>query len=164
MIISVIGGETAGAEALQLAEEVGRELGRRGITLACGGRGGVMEAACRGARAEGGHTIGILPGRNAAETPPNAYVEFPIFTGIGYARNAVVVLSGQAVIAISGSYGTLSEIAYALINEIPLVGLDTWDFDYHGYEGGGIVRVSSADEAVEKAVAMAEERTAAKAS
>jgi len=123
-----------------------------------------MEAACRGARAEGGHTIGILPGRNAAETPPNAYVEFPIFTGIGYARNAVVVLSGQAVIAISGSYGTLSEIAYALINEIPLVGLDTWDFDYHGYEGGGIVRVSSADEAVEKAVAMAEERTAAKAS
>jgi len=164
VIISVIGGETAGPEALQQAEEVGRELGRRGITLACGGRGGVMEAACRGARAEGGHTIGILPGRNAAETPPNAYVEFPIFTGIGYARNAVVVLSGQAVIAISGSYGTLSEIAYALINEIPLVGLDTWDFDYHGYEGGGIVRVSSADEAVEKAVAMAEERTAAKAS
>jgi len=122
-----------------------------------------MEAACRGARSAQGHTIGILPGRSSAETPPNAFVEFPIFTGIGYARNAVVVLSGQAVIAISGSYGTLSEIAYALINEIPLVGLDTWDFDYHGYEGGGIVRVSSAEEAVEKAIVMAEERAAAKA-
>ena len=159
----MIGGEGAGAEALRHAEEVGRELGRRGVTLACGGRGGVMEAACRGARAEGGHTIGILPGRNAGETPPNPYVEFPIFTGIGYARNAIVVLSGEAAIAISGSYGTLSEIAYALINDVPLVGLDTWDFDYHDWEPGGIVRVSTAAEAVEKAMAMAEARRAAAA-
>jgi uncharacterized protein (TIGR00725 family) len=156
--ISVIGGEGAGETALVLAEEVGRELGRRSVTLVCGGRGGVMEAACRGARAEGGHTIGILPGRNAAETPPNAYVEFPVFTGIGYARNAVVVLSGEAVIAISGSFGTLSEIAYALINGIPLVGLDTWDFDYHDWEPSGIVRVSTAAEAVETAVALVEAR------
>ena len=117
-----------------------------------------MEAACRGARSAGGHTIGILPGRNAAETPPNPFVEFPIFTGIGYARNAVVVLSGTAVIAISGSYGTLSEIAYALINSVPLVGLDTWDFDYHGYAGDGIARVTTAKEAVDKAVAIAERR------
>jgi len=162
VIISVIGGEGAGPEALRLAEEVGRELGRRGVTLVCGGRGGVMEATCRGARSAGGHTIGILPGKNAAETPPNAHVEFPIFTGIGYARNAVVALSGEAVIAISGSYGTLSEIAYALINEIPLVGLDTWDFDYQGWEGGGIVRVTTAAEAVEKAVAMAKARATAR--
>lgn len=119
-----------------------------------------MEAACRGARAEGGHTIGILPGRNRDETPPNAYVEFPIFTGIGYARNAIVALSGEAVIAISGSYGTLSEIAFALINGIPLVGLDTWDFDYRGWEPGGIVRASTPKEAVEEAVAMAEARRA----
>ena len=160
VIISVIGGEGAGAEALRLAEEVGRSLGRRGVTLVCGGRGGVMEAACRGARPKGGHTIGILPGRNAKETPPNEHVEFPIFTGIGYARNAIVALSGEAVIAISGSYGTLSEIAYALINDVPLVGLDTWDFDYHDWEPGGIVRVSTAAEAVEKAVAMAEARRA----
>jgi uncharacterized protein (TIGR00725 family) len=156
VIISVIGGEAAGAEALRLAEEVGRELGRRGLTLLCGGRGGVMEAACRGARAEGAHTIGILPGRNAEETQPNQYVEFPIYTGIGYARNAIVALSGDAVIAISGSYGTLSEIAYALINGIPLVGLDTWDFDYHDWEPAGIVRVTTAAEAVETAVGMAE--------
>jgi hypothetical protein len=160
VIISVIGGEGAGAEALRLAEEVGHELGRRGVTLLCGGRGGVMEAACRGARAEGGHTIGVLPGRNAAETPPNRYVEFPIFTGIGYARNAIVSLSGEAVIAISGSYGTLSEIAYALINDVPLVGLDTWDFDYHDWEPAGIVRVATAVDAVEKALAMAEARRA----
>ena len=119
-----------------------------------------MEAACRGARSEGGHTIGILPGRNAEETPPNADVEFPIFTGIGYARNAIVALTGESVIAISGSYGTLSEIAYALINQVPLVGLDTWDFDYHDWEPGGIVRVTTAAEAVEKAVAMAEKRRA----
>jgi len=158
VIISVIGGEGAGSEALRLAEEVGRELGRRGVTLVCGGRGGVMEAACRGARSEGGHTIGILPGRNARETPPNKHVEFPIFTGIGYARNAIVALSGEAVIAISGSFGTLSEIAYALINEIPLVGLDTWDFDYHDWEPSGIVRVSTAAEAVEQAVALAKAR------
>src|SRR2546425_7428347 len=147
-MISVIGGERAPVEALVVAEEVGRELAKRGVPLVCGGRGGVMEAACRGARAEGGHTIGILPGRNAQETPPNEYVEFPVFTGIGYARNAVVVLSGEAVIAIDGSFGTLSEIAYALINDIPLVGLDTWGFDYHGYEDS-IVRVSTAAEAVE---------------
>ena len=158
MIISVIGGDAANAVAVRLAEEVGRELGRRGVTLVCGGRGGVMEAACRGARSEGGHTIGVLPGRNAKETPPNEHVEFPIFTGIGYARNAIVALSGEAVIAISGSYGTLSEIAYALINDKPLVGLDTWDFDYHDWEPGGIVRVSTAVEAVEKAVEMAEAR------
>jgi uncharacterized protein (TIGR00725 family) len=160
VIISVIGGEGAGADALRLAEEVGHELGRRGVTLLCGGRGGVMEAACRGARAEGAHTIGILPGRNAGETPPNGYVEFPIFTGIGYARNAIVALSGEAVIAISGSYGTLSEIAYALINGVPLVGLDTWDFDYHDWEPTGIVRVATAAEAVETAVSMAEARRA----
>ncbi len=117
----------------------------------------MMEAACRGARSQGGHTIGILPGRDAHDSPPNEYVEFPLFTGIGYARNAVVVLSGEAVIAIDGSYGTLSEIAYTLINDIPLVGLDTWDFGYHGYEDR-IVRVSTAAEAVAKAIALAKGR------
>jgi len=159
MMISVIGGDTAAPEATRMAEEVGRELARQGATVVCGGRSGVMEAVCRGARSVGGHTIGIMPGRNAGETPPNEFVEFAIYSGIGYARNAIVVLSGEAVIAIDGSYGTLSEIAYALINGIPLVGLDTWDFDYHGYEGN-IVRVTTAAEAVEKALALAQERRA----
>lgn len=158
MMISVIGGESAPPAALEAAEAVGRELARRGATLVCGGGRGVMEAACRGARLENGHTVGIMPGRSAQETPPNPHVEFPVFTGIGYARNAAVVLSGEAVIAIDGSYGTLSEIAYALIHGIPLVGLDTWDFNYHGHNGERIARAKDAAEAVEKAVMMAERR------
>ena len=157
----MIGGETASAEAVRLAEAVGRELARRGATLVCGGGGGIMEAACRGARAEGGHTIGILPGRDALQSPPNPHVEFPVFTGIGYARNVAVVLSGEAVIAIDGAYGTLSEIAYALIHDIPLVGLDTWDFTYRGHDADRIVRAKDPAEAVEKAVALAQQRRGA---
>jgi uncharacterized protein (TIGR00725 family) len=158
MIISVIGGEEAPEDAQRLAEQVGRELAKRGVTVCCGGGGGIMAAACRGARSAGGHTIGILPGGNASESPPNPWVEFPIFTGIGYARNSSVVLSGDAVIAVDGSYGTLSEIAFAMIHGVPLVGLDTWDFAYHGHDAEKIVRVASPREAVEKAIAMAERR------
>ncbi|MDO8614321.1 MAG: TIGR00725 family protein [Dehalococcoidia bacterium] len=161
MIISVIGGELCPPEAVRAAEAVGRELAKRGATLVCGGRGGVMEAACRGARSAGGHTIGVLPGRDALETPPNDYVEFPLFTGMGFARNIVVVLSGEAVIAISGSYGTLSEIAYALIHEIPVVGIDTWDFAYHGHEAERITRVSDPVQAATAAIALAEARRTA---
>ena len=160
-MISVIGGEAAPPQALTLAEAVGRALARSGITLVCGGRGGTMEAACRGARSAGGHTVGIPPGGDARESPPNPYVEFPVFTGLGYTRNAIVVRSGEAVIAIDGSYGTLSEIAYALIYDIPLVGLDTWDFAYHGHDADKIVRVSDPAEAVEKAIALARQRRAA---
>src|SRR5438093_12552368 len=158
MIISVIGGEVCAPDALTAAETVGRELALRGATVLCGGRGGVMEAACRGARSAGGHTIGILPGKSAKDSPPNVYVEFPVFTGIGYARNSTVVLSGEAVIAIDGSYGTLSEIAYALINGVPLVGLDTWDFSYKDFDQSTIVRAATAAEAVEKAITLAEAR------
>ncbi|MDP2675682.1 MAG: TIGR00725 family protein [Dehalococcoidia bacterium] len=156
MIISVIGGEGAPPEANRMAEEVGRELAKRGVTVCCGGGGGIMEAVCRGARSEGGHTIGILPGRDASESPPNAWVEFPVFTGIGYARNAAVVLTGDAVIAVDGAYGTLSEIAYAMIHDVPLVGLDTWDFEYHGHDAERITRVSTPVEAVEKAIELAQ--------
>ena len=160
-MISVIGGEACGAEALGAAEAVGRELARRGATVVCGGRGGVMEAVCRGARAEGGHTIGILPGRGYDDSPPNPYVEFPIFSGMGFARNVTVVLSGDAVVAIDGSYGTLSELAYALIHNIPVVGIDTWDFNYHGYDGHDrITRVSDPALAAVTAIALAEERRA----
>ena len=160
-MISVIGGEACGPEALEAAEIVGREIARRGATLVCGGRGGVMEAACRGAREAGGHTIGIMPGRGREDSPPNPYVEFPIFTGMGFARNVMVVLSGDAVIAIDGSYGTLSEIAYALINETPVVGIDTWDFNYRGFTGHEkILRVVDPIEAVVVAIGLAEERRA----
>jgi uncharacterized protein (TIGR00725 family) len=110
-----------------------------------------------GAPAAGGHTIGILPGHDTSESPPNPWVEFPVFTGIGYARNSAVVLSGDAVIAIDGAYGTLSEIAFALIHNVPLVGLDTWDFAYRGHDHDKIVRAANPQEAVEKAVEMAKQ-------
>jgi hypothetical protein len=160
-MISVIGGEGGGPEALAVAEEVGREIARRGAVLVCGGRGGVMEAACKGAREIGGVTIGILPGSGPQDSPPNKYVQLPVFTGMGFARNVAVVLSGEAIIAIDGSYGTLSEIAYALIHDRPVVGLDTWDFDYHGFDGHDrIIRLTDPIEAVTTAIALAEKRRA----
>jgi len=106
LFIAVIGGSECSPEEAKMAEEVGRELALRGATIVCGGLGGVMEAACRGAHSAKGITVGILPGddREAA----NPHVDIPIVTGMGYARNAIVVKSAQAVIAIAGSYGTLS--------------------------------------------------------
>ena len=156
MIISVIGSSTAKPEHAALAEEVGRELARRGIMVACGGMTGVMEAACRGAKAEGGTTIGILPGRRGS--PFNSYVDIPIFTTLGYARNIIVVHSGEACIAIGGAFGTLSEIAYALDAKIPVVGLSSWPLTIKG-DGDpivdGVVPASDAVDAVEKAIAAA---------
>ena len=122
-IIAVIGGSQPSAEEARLAEEVGRELARQGATLVCGGLGGVMEAACRGASSVGGVTIGILPGDSPEAANP--YVQIPIVTGMGYARNISVVKSAQAVIAVGGSYGTLSEIAHARQGGIPVIGLNT---------------------------------------
>jgi hypothetical protein len=161
MMISVIGGEMSGEAALEIAEAVGREIARRGATLVCGGRGGVMEAACRGAREQGGHTVGILPGRGHEDSQPNQYVDFPVFTGMGFARNVMVVLSGEAVIAIDGSFGTLSELSYALIHDRPVIGIDTWDFNYHGFDSADrIIRVNDPVDAVTKAIAAAEDRRA----
>ena len=116
--ISVIGSSTCSQEVAMLAEEVGRELAKRGATVVCGGLGGVMEAVCKGAREAGGQTIGILPRDDRHEA--NRWVEIPIVTGIGYARNAVVVKTGLAVIAIDGAFGTLSEIGHAVGQEDPL--------------------------------------------
>lgn len=159
MMISVIGGETASEDIARLAEQVGRELAKRGCTVVCGGGSGVMEGVCRGARAEDGHTIGILPGHDADESAPNDYVEFPLFTGLGFARNSMVALSGRAVIAIDGAYGTLTEIAYALIHEVPVVGLDTWEFSYPGHDAERLIRADNPVDAVEKAIAAAQERS-----
>ena len=153
MFVSVIGGSNCSEEETRLAEEVGRELAKRGVILICGGLEGVMEAACRGAAAQGGTTIGILPGNDRHEA--NAYVKIPIVTGMGYARNAIVAKSAQAVIAIGGSYGTLSEIAYALQNDIPVIGLDTWSISRAGVEDKSIITANSPAEAVEKALALA---------
>ena len=160
MIIAVIGGEDAPPDVQRLAEEVGRHLARRDCTVVCGGGSGVMEAVCRGARSEGGHTIGIMPGHTAQESPPNEWVEFPVYSGLGFARNSMVALSGQAVIAIDGAYGTLTEIAYALIHEVPIVGLDTWHFSYPGHDAERLIRAESPQDAVEKAIIAAQKHPA----
>ncbi|MBA7574109.1 hypothetical protein ES708_15911 [subsurface metagenome] len=152
-IIAVIGGGSCSKEEARLAEEVGRELGKRGATLVCGGLGGVMEAACRGASSEGGVTIGILPGDDRQSANP--YVRIPIVTGIGYARNVAVVKSSQAVIAVGGNYGTLSEISHALQSGIPVIGLNTWTISRNGKEDKAIISAQSAAEAVDKALELA---------
>jgi uncharacterized protein (TIGR00725 family) len=152
MMIGVIGGNEAPDVDLALAEEVGRELALRGNTVVCGGLGGVMEAACRGARSAGGHTIGILPTMDRRDANP--HVEFPVVTGLGVARNAVVVLSSEAVIAVDGSYGTLSEIAMAMQFGIPVVALRSWTFTLPGRDEPPVVRVETAIEAVERALAL----------
>ena len=119
LIIAVIGGGQCSPKEAVLAEAVGRELAKREAILVCGGLGGVMEAACRGATIESGLTVGILPSDDP--TTGNPYVQIPVATGVGYARNIAVVKSAQAVIAVDGDYGALSEIAYALKNGIPVI-------------------------------------------
>jgi uncharacterized protein (TIGR00725 family) len=160
MIISVIGSSTGATEELKaLAEAVGRELAKRGVMVVCGGLSGVMEAVCRGAKSEGGVTIGILPGGSPSEA--NHYVDIPIITRMGYSRNVIVVHSGRAVIAVGGSFGTLSEIGHALGDNIPVVGLKTWSLSCSG-EGqpvdGAIIQASDPVDAVEKALAAAAAR------
>jgi uncharacterized protein (TIGR00725 family) len=154
MIVAVIGDASCPEEVARLAEEVGRLLAQNGVTVVCGGLGGVMEAACRGAKSAGGSTVGILPGRDRRDANP--YVDIPIVTGMGEARNVIVVGSGQAVIAISGGYGTLSEIAHGLKLGIPVVGLGSWDLHKEGWQGGrGMVTADDATDAVQKALGLA---------
>ena len=157
MIIGVIGGSQCSPEESKLAEAVGQELAKQGATLICGGLSGVMEAVCKGAHSEGGTTIGILPGNNRSSANP--YVTIPIVTNMGYARNVIVVKSAQAIIAIDGSYGTLSELAYALQDNIPVVGLNTWSFSVKGKVDDSIIPAGDAREAVEKAITAAKERS-----
>ena len=148
--ISVIGSSEASPEAVRLAEEVGRELAKRGAILVTGGLTGVMEAACKGAKEAGGTTVGILPGYDPKEA--NQYVDIPVCTGIGYARNVIVVRSGRAAIAISGAFGTLSEIGHALGDNIPVIGLNTWAISQNGKENDAIVVARDPADAVERAI------------
>jgi uncharacterized protein (TIGR00725 family) len=120
-IISVIGGAQSTSETLKLAEEIGMEIARRNIALVCGGLKGVMEAACKGAKKYEGITIGILPSDSKEDA--NKYVDYAIPTGLGYTRNFLVAKAGDAVIAIDGSAGTLSEMAIAWFSNKPIVAL-----------------------------------------
>jgi uncharacterized protein (TIGR00725 family) len=152
VFIGVIGGSEISPQMAKLAEEVGREIGRRGAALVCGGLSGVMEAACKGASEAGGLTIGILPGESRREANP--YVKIAIVTGMGYARNIAVVKSSQAVIAIDGSYGTLTEIGHALQSGIPVIGLETWKISMDGKADESIIIAKNPKEAVDRAMEM----------
>jgi hypothetical protein len=152
-LIGVIGGQAANEDAARLAYEVGREIGARGLLLVCGGRDGVMREACRGARDAGGLTLAILPGDDLSDA--NEFIDIPIVTGLGFARNTIIARTCNALIAVHGSYGTLSEIAFALIAGTPVVALGSWTLA----DGSGgvppIERATTPAEAVARAVARA---------
>ncbi len=142
-IIGVIGGSAVDQTAFETAYEVGKLMAKAGAILVCGGLTGVMEAACKGAKEAGGTTIGILPGLHIDDANP--YVEIPIATGLGHGRNLTIINTAQAIIAISGRYGTLSEIGFALQSGKPVYGLGTWDID-------GVQACDSPEEAVTKSL------------
>ncbi|MFQ5750870.1 MAG: TIGR00725 family protein [bacterium] len=142
-IIGVIGGGQCTPEIAALAEEVGEFIALKGGILICGGLMGVMEAACRGAKKNKGMTIGILPGNSTADANP--YVDISIATGLGDARNIIIVRTAEVVIAVDGKYGTLSEISFCLKFNTPVIGLKTWALD------AKIIQVENARVAVNKA-------------
>ena len=141
-IIGVIGAGNADAELSCIAEEVGKLIASRDALLVCGGMGGVMEAAARGARSAGGTTIGILP--QATKEMANTYIDLPVATGFGEGRNVIIIRTADALIAIGGEYGTLSEVAFALKMGKPVIGIRTWDIK-------GIVKADTPEAAVNRA-------------
>jgi len=141
VIVGVIGSSLASGKPYEQAVEVGRIIAQRGATVLTGGLGGVMEAACKGAKDAGGQTIGILPGFDTKDANP--YVDIPIVTGLNHARNIVVVRTSDVLIAVGGEYGTLSEIAFALKLRKPVVSLGSWEV------GEGIKKAASPADAVD---------------
>jgi uncharacterized protein (TIGR00725 family) len=152
--ISVIGGSEANEPTLASAEQIGYALASAGAVTVTGGLGGVMAAACRGAKSAGGLTVGILPGSDPAAA--NEWVDVIIPSGLGEARNALVVNSAAAVIAVGGEYGTMSEIALALRAGIPVIGVDTWRLIRPDGEGDTkMIRVSDPLAAAAEALSLA---------
>ena len=150
--ISVIGGAECSSDEYNTALEVGREIASRGAITVCGGLGGVMEAVSKGAKDAGGITIGILPGSDKGDA--NSFIDIPIVTGLGGARNFLVALTADAVIAVGGALGTLSELAFSMKNKKPVVGIGTWDLDKRYCEKVNIVKANSAKDAVGKAFSL----------
>jgi uncharacterized protein (TIGR00725 family) len=156
--IAVVGGSVATDPVIAMATEVGAALASAGAIVVCGGLGGVMEAACQGAKSAGGVTVGILPGHDPGAA--NAWVDVVIASGLGEARNALVVASAAAVMAVDGEYGTLSEIALALHAGIPVIGLGTWALIRpDGQMDAGIVPLEDPGEAAITAVNLASARS-----
>jgi uncharacterized protein (TIGR00725 family) len=141
--VAVIGPSNATADETRAAEAIGRGLADGGAILVCGGLGGVMSAACHGASAAAGVTVGFLP--EADRESANEWVQIALPTGLGELRNGLIIRAADAVIAVGGAYGTLSEIALALRTNVPVIGLHTWDIE-------GIERVGTPGEAVERAL------------
>jgi uncharacterized protein (TIGR00725 family) len=145
--IAVVGDNNPSPEVTKWAEEVGQLLAKRDVVVVCGGTGGVMAAVARGAAAQGGTTVGILPTYDASTG--NSSLSIVIPSGVGHARNVIVAASGDAVIALPGSYGTLSEVALALKLEKPVIGVNAWG------DVKGVQAAKTADEAVTLALAAA---------
>jgi uncharacterized protein (TIGR00725 family) len=151
--VAVIGSGDPDPERDRQAERVGRALAERGAVVVCGGLGGVMEAACRGAAQAGGTTVGLLPGPDRRGA--NAHLTIALPTGMGELRNGLIVRAADAVIAVGGEYGTLSEIGFALKLGRPVVGLRTWELAREGAPREAIVVAEGPEEAVEQALALA---------
>lgn len=144
-LIGIIGAGAADVQVMSVAELMGRLLAERGFTLVCGGLGGVMEAAAKGAKMAGGTTVGILP--QADDSQVNPYIDIAIPTGFGEGRNVFIIRSAELLIAIAGEYGTLSEIAFALKSGKNVIGLGTWDIP-------GIIKVETPEEAVDMVITL----------
>jgi uncharacterized protein (TIGR00725 family) len=150
--IGVIGDAQCSEEVAQMAYAVGRRIAEAGAALVCGGLGGVMEAAAKGAKSAGGSTVGILPGTSREDANP--YIDLAIVTGMRDARNVIIVRSCQVLIAVGGMFGTLSEIALACRFGVPVIGLRTWTIDRPGLTRAPILKAETPDEAVRMALDM----------
>lgn len=150
--VGVIGDAYSSPEFDKIAEEVGKEIALKGGILVCGGLKGVMEAACRGAKSVQGTTVGILPGSFKREA--NSYVDIPIATGLDQARNVIIVRTSDVVIAIGGGFGTLSEIAYCLKLNVPVIAIKSYLLEKEGKKVQQINYVDDAKQAVEKAFSL----------
>ena len=148
-IVSVIGGHNCSKEVEQIALDLGKNLAKVVDILASGGLSGTMKAVCQGFKAGGGLTVGIIPSYNRNDANP--YVDIVIPTGLGLARNVLVVKSADVVIALPGEAGTLSEIAYCLQFRIPVISLNSWDIK-------GVIKVKTVSQAIEKLKALLHER------
>lgn len=145
-LISVIGGAQCNQAEALFAEEMGRLIAKEGLVIVCGGRGGIMEAVCRGAWDQGGLTLGILPSKDGKDA--NSYLSVALPTGLNEARNVLVITAAEVVLAIGGGYGTLSEIAHALRQGKPVVGYGTWAAQNASIQDLPIHRVESPQEAI----------------
>ncbi|HAK60224.1 MAG TPA: TIGR00725 family protein [Nitrospiraceae bacterium] len=141
-MIAVIGAGSADGSIMKIAEEVGRLIAKGGAVMVCGGLGGVMEAAARGAQSAGGLTVGILP--QARKQDANPHIDIAIPTGFGEGRNVVIARTADVLIAVAGEYGTLSEIAFGLRMGKPVIGIGTWDIK-------GVIKAETAEKAVRRA-------------